>query len=718
MHQITQDLKSGDTLLEEVPVPRVGTGKVLIKTHRSLVSLGTEKMLVSFGQASLIDKARQQPERVKEVINKMKTDGIQPTLEAVFRKLGTPLPLGYSQAGEVVEVGSGITEFKKGDRVISNGNHAEYVAVPKNLVAKIPDGVSYEEASFAVVGSIGLQGIRLVKPTLGETIVVIGLGLIGLITAQLLKANGCKVVGLDLDEDKLKRAESYGITVVNSGKQDTVRFMEKFTDQVGADAVIITASTSSDTVIKQAAQMSRKRGRIVLVGVIGLNIDRSDFFEKELTFQVSCSYGPGRYDEEYEQRGNDYPLPFVRWTEKRNFEAVLESIRSGALDVSSLITERVKLENYLEIYGDMSKRNSIASILEYPVDPNTENTQEGKEEKLNRTVSIPSAQYKGGKGTMAIIGAGNFTQAMILPSLKKAGANMKYIMSSGGLSSTTLAKKYQILHSTTDIDTILSDKEVDGVVITTQHNQHAGMTVQALKAGKQVFVEKPLALTNEELDTIINTVEETGNTVTVGFNRRFSPHARKMQELLGDTPGPLNIIATMNAGYIPPDVWVHDLQAGGGRIVGEGCHYVDLITFLTGSEVVEVSMQAMGADPGLNTDNASIHLKYGNGSLGVINYFANGNKSYSKERVEVYYQGKNLILDNFRRLDGFGYGKLGSKILKTKQDKGHNAQFELLTERWKKGGEPLIPFQQIVNTTKATLAALESLQFKRSVLIK
>ncbi|MAO65721.1 MAG: dehydrogenase [Balneola sp.] len=705
MKQIIQDLKSGETILEEVPVPRVGSGKVLIKTHRTLVSLGTEKMLVSFGQANLLDKARQQPERVKEVINKMKTDGIQPTLEAVFRKLGTPLPLGYSQAGEVVEVGKGVTEFSPGDRVVSNGKHAEYVAVPKNLVAKIPEVVSYEEASFTVVGAIGLQGIRLVEPTLGETVAVIGLGLIGMITSQLLKANGCRVVGFDLDEDKLKQAESYGITAVNSGKQDPVRFMEEFTGQVGADAVIITASTKSNDVIKQAANMSRKRGRIVLVGVIGLDIDRADFYEKELSFQVSCSYGPGRYDEEYEQRGNDYPLPYVRWTEKRNFEAVLEAIRNGSLDVQSLITERVELKDYLNIYGDMDAGKSIASILEYPEANSYQLTAD------SRTVSLPNTEIKPSKGTMAIIGAGNFTQAMILPSLNKVGASMKYIVSSGGLSSTTLAKKYSIPNSTTDLDAVLNDEQVDGVVITTQHNLHAGMSIQALKAGKQVFVEKPLALKPEELDEIISTVEETGNTVTVGFNRRFSPHAEKMKSFLGERPGPMNVITTMNAGHIPPDVWVHDLESGGGRIVGEACHYVDLITYLTGSKVVEVSMQAMGTDPKENTDNASIHLKYENGSLGVINYFANGNKSYSKERVEVYYQGNNLIMDNFRRLDGYGFGGgFSSKILKTKQDKGHHKQFELLTKRWKEGGEPLIPFDEIVNTTKATFAAIESLK--------
>lgn len=710
MYQIIQDLKSGDTLLETVPVPRVGPGKVLIKTHRTLVSLGTEKMLVSFGRANLLDKARQQPERIKEVLNKMNTDGIRPTMEAVYRKLGTPLPLGYSQAGQVVEVGKGVAEFKPGDRVISNGSHAEYVAVSKNLVASIPDSVSYEEASFTVVGAIGLQGIRLAKPSLGETVVVIGLGLIGLITCQLLKSNGCKVVGFDLDEDKIKQAESCGITAINSGKHNPVWFMDEYTDQVGADAVIITASTKSNEVIKQAANMSRKCGRIVLVGVVGLEIDRADFYEKELSFQVSCSYGPGRYDEEYEQRGNDYPLPYVRWTEKRNFEAVLESIRNGSLNVQSLITDRVKLEDYLDIYGEMEESKSIASIIEYPITKNQSPITN------QRTISLPDTKFKPSKGTVAVIGAGNFTQAIILPALDKAEASMKYIVSSGGLSSTILAKEYKIPNSTTDLPSVLEDHEVDGVLITTQHNLHARITVQSLKAGKQVFVEKPLALKQEDLEEIIATVEATGNTVTVGFNRRFSPHTEKMRSLIGERPGPMNIIATMNAGHIPSDMWVHDLESGGGRIVGEACHYMDLITYLTGSKVTEVSMQAMGTDPEENTDNASIHLKYENGSLGVINYFANGHKSYSKERVEIFYQGKNLILDNFRRLDGYGFGGgFSRKILKTKQDKGHDKQFELLIKRWKEGGEPLIPFEEVVNTTRATFAALESLKSGHSV---
>jgi len=606
----------------------------------------------------------------------------------------------------VIEVGSDVKEFQVGNRVISNGPHAEVVSVPKNLVARIPDSVSYEEASFTVVGAIALQGIRLIKPTFGETIVVVGLGLIGLIAAQLLKANGCKVIGIDPDEKKLKIADEWGLTVVNAGAADPVKVVQNQTDQTGADAVLITASTKSNDVIKQSAQMSRKRGRIVLVGVIGLDIDRSDFYEKELSFQVSCSYGPGRYDANYEQKGEDYPLPFVRWTEKRNFEAILHAIETGNVNVKPLITERIPLADFNHIYKEISDSDSIASILEYPTD------QKEAEFYKKSVISVTPDKIKPGRANIAIIGAGNFAQAMILPALKKAEAPLKYLVSSGGLSSTQLAKKYEIERSGTDYRAVLEDNSVKGVLISTRHNLHASMVISALDAGKHVFVEKPLALNPKELDEIIEAKKASAKSVMVGFNRRFSPHIQKMRELVGNHPGPMNIIATMNAGHIPQDSWVQDMEIGGGRILGEACHYVDLISCLTGSLVKSVYMQALGEQPVENTDNASIILKYKNGSLGVVNYFANGHKSYSKERVEIYYQEKNLILDNFRKLYGYGYGEssFSNRILKTKQDKGHNEQFKQLVNNWECGGEPLIAFPEIVNSTSATFAALESLR--------
>lgn len=680
--------------MEEVPAPVVKRGCVLIKTSRSLVSIGTERMLVEFGKANMLQKARQQPDKVKQVLSKIKTDGLKPTIDAVFNKLGQPLPLGYCNVGRVIAVGEGVHDFKTGDRVASNGPHAEYVCVPKNLCAHVPDNVTDEQAAFTVIGSIGLQGIRLCDPQLGETIVVTGLGLIGLITAELLLANGCRVIGLDTDDNKVELARKKGVMAMNPAGADVVQYVMEQTEGMGADGVIITASGKSDEIISQAAKMSRKRGRIILVGVIGLNISRADFYEKELTFQVSCSYGPGRYDDNYEKGGNDYPLPFVRWTEQRNFRAVLQMIAAGRLDVTSLITERVKLSDFGTVYNNISNKASIASILEYP-----------EESSLAHSVPVAGGSFTAGRGGIGIIGAGNFTSMTMLPILGQLGAPLVSIASASGVTGTALAKKYKIANSTTDYKTILNDTNVNLVIITTRHNEHAHMAAEALRAGKHVFVEKPLALNRDELNDILEAY--TGKTtLTVGFNRRFSPHMQKVKQAVGSSQ--MNVVATMNAGSIPPNVWVHDLAVGGGRIIGEACHYIDLITFLTGSRIKAVCMNAMGTNPQANTDNASILLQYENGSTGVINYFANGSKAYSKERIEVYSQERTFVTDNFCVTEGYG-AKNFSRI-KTNTDKGHSAQFKFLVERVKTGGAALIPFDEIINTTLAGFAAVESLK--------
>ena len=698
MNQIIQNLNDGKTSLAEVPMPLCNSRSVLIQTSHTLVSLGTEKMLVDFGKGSFLQKAKSQPDKVKEVIAKVKTDGLAPTISAVKNKLEQPIPLGYCNVGTVVEVGRDVTEFRVGDRVASNGPHAEYVSVTKNLVAKIPDSVNEEQAAFTVIGSIGLQGIRLVNPTIGETVVVVGLGLIGLITAQLLKANGCNVIGFDFDQSKVDLANSYGIDAVNPGKGvKQVEYVLEKTNHVGSDAVIITASNPSNEIISQSAQMSRKRGRIVLVGVIGLDIKRSDFYEKELSFQVSCSYGPGRYDSSYEEGGNDYPLPYVRWTEKRNFEAVLNALSNGTLDVDSLITERVPFENYSEIYDNIGKGNSIASLLVYDAE---------KKSADPRNVKITESKtYAAGKPVLGVIGAGNFTGSTILPKLKSAGAQLKSIASSKGLSGSIQAKKHSIENSTTDYKGILSDSEINTVLVTTQHGSHAMFVSEALESNKHVFVEKPLSTTWEGLERVEKALEKSKGWVTIGFNRRFAPLALELKKRL--SPSPMNIIATMNAGFIPPEVWVHDLKAGGGRIIGEACHFIDLCTYFTGSKVVEVCMNAMGPDAQANTDNASILLKYENGSNAVINYFSNGSKTYSKERIEVHQQNSTLVLDNWRKLRGFGVR--GFKSKKTKQDKGHFNQFKQLVESVEKASGPTIPWEEVLNTSKATLAAVDSL---------
>ncbi len=710
MRQLIQNLKTGETLLETVPAPQVRRGQVLIQTTRSLVSLGTERMLVEFGRASLINKARQQPDKVKQVLEKIQTDGLMPTLETVFNKLDQPLPLGYCHVGRVLAVGEGVTDLAIGDRVASNGNHAEVVCVPRNLVVPIPDEVSDDEAAFTVIGAIGLQGIRLLAPTLGETIVVVGLGLIGLLTAQLLRLNGCRVIGLDVDKNKLELARSQGIITLNpTDGTDTVKSVLSLTNQVGADGVLITASAKSDELISQAARMSRKRGRIVLVGVIGLNLSRAEFYEKELSFQVSCSYGPGRYDDAYEQQGRDYPLAFVRWTENRNFQTILQLIASGQLAVKPLITEVVPLADFNQIYGQIGSKtrsgpSAIASIMAYPA-------------QVDLTTTIPLRADIGYTGTSAgvgVIGAGNFAGAMLLPALKASGADLRGIASANGLSGTLLAKKHGIAQSTTDYTELLRDPSIDLIVITTRHNNHARLTVEALQAGKHVFVEKPLAIYETELDDVIAAYQQSDRTVLVGFNRRFSPYALKMKALLGTSDVPMNVVATMNAGMIPANSWVHDRAVGGGRILGEACHYVDLISFLTGSRVVSVCMNAMGTQPTEISDSASLLLRYENGATGVINYFANGSKSYAKERVEVYAQERTLVLDNFRSLKG--YGTKGFSDMNGRQDKGHKAQFARLVEMLQQGSaQPLISFESLVNTSRTTLAALQSLRERRWV---
>lgn len=710
MKQIIQDLKSGATILEDVPAPMVKSGCVLIKTTRSLVSLGTERMLVEFGKANLIDKARQQPDKVKQTLDKLKTDGIMPTLEAVFNKLGQPLPLGYCNVGKVLAVGRGVTEFSVGDRVASNGNHAEYVCVPKNLVTKIPDNVTDEEASFTVIGSIGLEGIRLLKPELGETIVVVGLGLIGLIVCQLLRANGCRVVGVEFDQAKLDMAKEWGVITVNPAKgDDQVKVVEELTNGIGADGVIITASAHDDSIIHNACLMSRKRGRVILVGVIGLNMRRDDFYKKELSFQVSCSYGAGRYDEEYENKGHDYPIAYVRWTEKRNFETILQTISTGGLNVKQLITEEVDLKDYLQIYGDMRKRGSIASIIRFP-----ESGQGSRGESLETVVRC--FEGKPGNGKIGIIGAGNYTSSTVVPCMKKCDARVKYVASAGGLNAKIVAKKMGAENATSDYREILKDPEVGVVIITTRHDLHAKMVLETLQAGKSAFVEKPLCLNEEELEQIVDAYKAApqGTTLTVGFNRRFSPFAVKMKELLGE--GPKNIVATMNAGFIPKDVWVHDLEIGGGRIIGEACHFIDLCSFLAGSKVVSVCMNAMGENPEEGTDNASILLRYENGTNAVINYFANGSKSYDKERVEVFSQERILILENWRKLKGYGFK--GFSKMSGSLDKGQKTEFRLLNERIQNGGEALIPFDSIINTTKASFACIQSLKERRWIDVK
>lgn len=697
MKQLIQNLRTGETLLREIPAPHAQKGCVLIKTRKSLVSIGTEKMLVGFGKACLLQKALLYRNKIKPVFEKIRTDGLTSALTSISAKLDRCIPLGYCNVGEVLEVGEGVHDIRVGDRVASNGFHAEIVSVPRNLLAKIPTNVSDEEAVFTVIGAVALQGTRLLSPALGETIVVIGLGLTGLLAAELLRLSGCQVIGLETDEEKLSRAVAKGIISTNPDRINPVDFVLEHTGGIGADGVIITASSRSDKVISQAAKISRKRGKIILTGVVGMDLDRADFYEKELTFQVSCSYGPGRYDENYEAQGHDYPLPFVRWTENRNFQTILQLLLSGQLDVKSLITDIVPLADFARIYQNITSSKAIGIILDYP-----------HQTDITRTVRITQQDFSAKKGRAAVIGAGNFTKITMLPLLK--GANLKYIASSGGISAAELASKYKIPYCTTAYREILEDETVDLVLITTRHDQHAAMVIDALRSGKHVFVEKPLAIFEEELHAIIETwyeCENTGISLTVGFNRRFAPHILKMKELLGQAV--MHIIITVNAGTIPANSWIHDRALGGGRIIGEGCHFFNLISHLANSPIAEVCMTATGTNCSETTDNASVLLRCENGSTGVVHYFSNGNKGFPKERIEVHSLGRTLVLDNFRILRGYGFRDFS--VCRASQNKGHQEQFRLLLETVRNGGQPLIPFDEIVNTTRATFAALKSLMF-------
>lgn len=707
MKQILQNLGNGKTTLADVPCPQNKRGHLLIASQQTLISAGTERMLVDFGKASFLDKARQQPDKVKMVLDKVKTDGLIPTLDAVRSKLDQPLPLGYCNAGVVLD--SGIPGFEVGDRVASNGNHAEMVRIPQNLCAKIPDNVEDESAAFTVLASIALQGIRLVQPSLGECVVVTGLGLIGLVTVQLLKAQGCRVLGIDFDSGRCSMAREFGAQTVDLTKgENPIEIAAAFSRGRGVDAVIITAATKSNEPVHQAAQMCRTRGRIVLVGVVGLELSRADFYEKELSFQVSCSYGPGRYDSEYEEKGRDYPIGFVRWTEQRNFEAVLDMLASGALNVKPLITHRFAIENAVEAYQMLNEPTALGILLSYPA-PCVNRT-----ELLSRKVSLnTTAAYQASDVVCSFLGAGNYASRVLIPAFKEGGAKLHSLASSGGVSGVHHGKKHAFAHSITDEAEVYADKAVNVVVIATQHNLHAHQALAAMQAGKHVFVEKPLALTLDELDELeaVYRQVEGNQHLMVGFNRRFAPLVQQMKQLLSVSKQPKSFIMTMNAGEIPSSHWTQDPVVGGGRIVGEACHYIDLMRFLVGSEITNFTATKMGDAPGVKVteDKASITLSFADGSFGTILYLANGGKTFPKERIEVFANDAVLQLDNFKALRGYGWpGFKGKKLMS--QDKGQQACATRFVQAIQQGKPTPIPANEIFEVSRVSVQVAQSLR--------
>jgi predicted dehydrogenase/threonine dehydrogenase-like Zn-dependent dehydrogenase len=712
LKQILQNLGTGATEVADVPCPSIGRGQLLVRSSRSLISAGTERMLVDFGKGSLIDKARQQPDKVRIVLDKVRTDGLLPTLETVRNKLDQPLAMGYCNVGVVAEVGASVTGFKINDRVASNGKHAEMVAVPVNLCALVPDVVADDEAAFTVIGAIALQGIRLVQPTLGEAVVVTGLGLIGLMAVQLLRAHGCRVLGLDFDSAKLELARSFGAETVDLGAgEDPVAAATRFSRGRGVDAVIVTAATTSSEPMHQAAQMSRKRGRIVLVGVTGLELSRADFFEKELSLQVSCSYGPGRYDAAYEEGGQDYPIGFVRWTEQRNFEAVLDMIAERRLDVKPLISHRFSIAEAARAYDVITgSAPPLGILLEYP------NTAGQPQAKLReRTVHVNAPGASGSERvTVGFIGAGNYATAVLIPAIKATGARLRAVASNGGVSGLHAAKKFGFELTTTDLPSLLADPAIGAVVITTRHDSHARLVCEALRAGKHVFVEKPLAINLRELEQVREAIDEnpgSSRVLMVGFNRRFAPQVRKMKSLLAGVTEPRSFVMTVNAGAIPPEHWTQDHEVGGGRIVGEACHFIDLLRFLAGSPVSGFHADSMGGAAGVavKDDKATITLRFEDGSIGTILYLANGHKSFPKERLEVFTGGRILQLDNFRNLKGYGWPGFRTMNL-WRQDKGQKACAAAFVRALEQRSPSPIPFDEVMEVSRLSIQVAQALR--------
>jgi predicted dehydrogenase/threonine dehydrogenase-like Zn-dependent dehydrogenase len=688
MKQVLQHLRSGHIELADVPCPAVRPGHLLIYTSLSLISPGTERMLVEFAQAGLIGKARAQPERVRDVLNKMRTDGILPTLEAVAHRLDAPSALGYCNVGRVLEVGRDVDGFTAGDRVVSNGAHAEVVCVPATLAARIPDEVPDDSACFAVLGAIALNGIRLLEPTLGEHVAVVGLGLLGLLAVQLLRAHGCRVLGLGCD-------------VVMTGEGgDPLSAARAFSRGRGVDGVLITASAKTDEIVHHAAQMARRRGRIVLVGVVGLNLRRSDFYEKELSFQVACSYGPGRHDPQYEEAGQDYPLPYVRWTASRNFEAVLDLLARGALEVRPLVTQRLPHSDAERAYAALvDDAATLGLVLSYP-------TGMPPTARVTALGPLPAARaFVPTTPIVGVIGAGQFAKQVLLPAITAAGAPIRTVAAAGGVTALHAARRCSAAEASTDYRAILHTPEITTVFIATRHDTHARLVVEALQAGKHVFVEKPLALDAAELERVRAAVAAHPHLqLLVGFNRRFAPHAVAVRRLLSGRAQPVAIRISVNAGELPAEHWARDPRVGGGRIIGEACHFIDLCLFLVGHPIVTVRAARMGITA--RDETMSIALTFTDGSLATIDYWTNGPRSYPKERIEVFAGGRVVTIENWRLLQRYAWP--GVPRMRMRQDKGHRAEVAAFLASVAAGGAALIPFAELEMVTAASFAALRS----------
>ena len=716
MKQLLQNLRTGETYVADVPTPTPKPGTALVRTATSLVSAGTERMVVEFAEKSLVGKVRARPDLFRQLFNKARSDGILTTIETAFDRLDQPMPLGYSSAGTIVAVGEGLQGFQVGQRVACAGGgyavHAEYAIVPKNLLAPLPDEVDLESAAFATLGAVAMHGFRLPQLQLGERVAVIGLGLLGFLTVGIARAAGCHVLGIDLDPERVARGDQRGIVVVH--RDQAVEIAQSFSHTHGLDAVIICADTASNDPVNLAGEIARDRARVVAVGNVGLDIPRKIYFDKELTFMVSRSYGPGRYDLDYEEGGQDYPIGYVRWTEGRNLEAFIDLLADGRLDVKPLITHRFPIEDAHKAYRSISgkqKESFLGVLLTYPKHQTDalcythyaiRNDVKRNAYSVKETSSVK----------LGVLGAGNFATTVLLPAIKKI-PNLERvgIASTAGLSAQSAAKRFGFGYASSDETDILNDPNINTIVILTRHHLHAKQVIAALQAGKHVFCEKPLAVNSEQLFVIseqLPLITDYRLLITVGFNRRFAPLAQHMHAFLADRSEPLMAHYRINAGYLPHDHWLHDPEQGGGRIIGEGCHFVDFLTFLVGAPPITVTAHALPDTKRYREDNIHLTFTFSDDSLGAVTYLANGDKTFPKERVEVFAGGRVAVLDNFRSLETIHKGKRKTHRSRLRQDKGHRAEWEAFVQAVATGGPPPIPYEHLIGVTRATFAAVEA----------